>query len=90
MLVNSVSRKTRCRFGDRLAYRELLIALSIIKIAVLRLKTEFSSTWPVVLVGLEAKSVEGLKDGRITRAKKFSQRNSVISGPRPTGNALGH
>jgi len=36
---------TICRFGDRLAYRELLIALSIIKIAVLRLKTEFSSSY---------------------------------------------
>jgi hypothetical protein len=34
-----------CRFGDRPAYRELLIALSIVKIAVLRLKTEFSSTY---------------------------------------------
>jgi hypothetical protein len=59
------------------------------QIAVLRLKAEFSSTYHSEAEGtggMEATSVEG----RITRAKKFSQRNSVISGPRPTGNALGH
>ena len=34
-----------CRFGDRPAYRESMIALFNHQIAILRLKTEFSSTY---------------------------------------------
>jgi hypothetical protein len=72
----------------RLAYRESMIALSIIKIAVLRLKTEFSSTYHseagvlVGLVGLEAKP----EDGQIRLPKLDSRYPAPV--PRPTGNTL--
>jgi hypothetical protein len=68
MLVNWVSRKTMCRFGDRLAYRESLIALSIIKSRSCDSKLNsirLIILWPavpavpVVLVGLVAKPAGG-------------------------------
>jgi len=61
-----------------------MIALSH-QIAILRLKTEFSSTlsfwcrwyWWYQWYWWDLRQ-SLLKDGQITRAKKFSQRNSVI------------
>src|SRR5450755_1357813 len=92
MLVNSVSPKTRCRFGDRLAYRELLIALSTsksrscgskqnsVRLIILRPGV---LVVPVVLVGLEAKPAGGWT----IRLPKLDSRYPAPV-PRPTGNTL--
>jgi hypothetical protein len=101
MRVNWVSRKTICRFGDRPAYRESLIALSIIKsrscdskLISVRLIILRPGVL-VVLVGLETKPAEGWTNpaSQPILPKEFSNQRSpyrhpVPPVPRPTGTTL--
>jgi hypothetical protein len=86
MLVDWVSRKTICRFGDWPAYRKSLIALSIIKLRSCGSKqnsVRLIILRPGVLVGPEAKPAGGWT----IRLPKLDSRYPAPV-PRPTGTTL--